>query len=287
MRYWRAREWAVLWSILALYFSASSKAQEQQAPVEHAQLRTPLNNAVASSGKIPASRSTDRWQFASLSYLWVPGMSGTVGARGYNTSASVSPTDALKNLNIGIMGAFEARYQSWSLPFDYVWVKLSDKDALVDFPGYSAKATVKEGVFTPKVNYLVLDGRMVKIKATTGLRYWHLGQDLQLIPPDKPSLSVGTSQNWVDFVAGANALVPLSRRVTVMVLGDAGAGGANVDYQVAGIANYQIKPKWGIGIGYRYLDVDYRNSNRFIFDTHQSGMVLTLLYKYGKQPPIH
>ena len=63
-----------------------------------------------------------------------------------------------------------------------------------------------------------------------------------------------------------------------MVLGDAGAGGANVDYQVAGIANYQIKPKWGIGIGYRYLDVDYRNSNRFIFDTHQSGMVLTLLY---------
>jgi hypothetical protein len=127
---------------------------------------------------------------------------------------------------------------------------------------------------------------VAKINATGGLRYWHLGQDLQLTPPNAPVVSVEASQNWVDFVSGANVVVPLSKRIAVMVLGDAGAGGANVDYQVAGIANYQIKPKWGIGIGYRYLDVDYRNSNRFIFDTHQSGLTLTLLYKYGKQSPI-
>jgi hypothetical protein len=71
------------------------------------------------------------------------------------------------------------------------------------------------------------------------------------------------------------------------MLGDAGGGGANVDYQVAGFVNYQIKPKWGIGVGYRYVDVNYRNNKQFVFDTHQSGIALTLLYKYGNQPPIH
>jgi len=67
-----------------------------------------------------------------------------------------------------------------------------------------------------------------------------------------------------------------------MVLGDAGAGGADVDYQVAAAAIYQIKPKWGIGLGYRYIGISYRNSNQAVFDTEQSGITLNLHYKYGK-----
>jgi hypothetical protein len=152
MRYRRASKCVVLWSILTLVFSTALRAQEQQAPGEDAHIRTAENNAVASGSAVP-SGSTDKWQFVSLSYLWLPGMSGTVGARGYNTSTSVSPTDIVKNINIGIMGAFEARYNRWSVPFDYVWVRLSDKKALSDFPDYSAKATVNEGFWTPKVNY--------------------------------------------------------------------------------------------------------------------------------------
>ncbi len=286
MNYWRACERVILGLILALSFSVSSRAQVQQQAVENAQLQTPANNVVASSSTIPASPTADKWQFVSLSYLWFPGLSGTVGARGYDARASVSPSDVLKNFNFGIMGSFEPSYNRWSLPFDFVWAKLSDKKALLNFPGYSAKATVKEGFLTPKVNYLVVDGEMVKIRATAGVRYWHLGQNLQLTPPGSPSLSVGTSQNWADVVGGANIVVPFSRRIAVMMLGDAGGGGANVDYQVAGLVNYQIKPKWGIGAGYRYVDVNYRNSNGVIFDTHQSGIALTLLFKYGKQPPI-
>jgi hypothetical protein len=77
-------------------------------------------------------------------------------------------------------------------------------------------------------------------------------------------------------------VVPLSPKIFVMGLGAAGGGGANVDYQVATFANYQIKPKWRIGVGYRCVDINYRNSNQVVFDTHQSGLALTLLYKYGK-----
>jgi hypothetical protein len=281
----RACEGMVLGSILALCFSATAKAQEQpQVTTAQAEsLKSPDtdSSSVATSQNPVPSVPAPKWTFQSLSYLWFPGMSGSVGARGYNTSAHISPADILKNTNIGIMGAFEADHGRWGVPFDYVWAKLQDKQSFINFPGYSAKATVKEGFFTPKATYLVVD-RVLKIRATTGLRVWHLGENLQLTPPSAPAFSFGTSQNWVDVVSGANIVVPFSPKIFVMMLGDAGAGGANLDYQAAAFVNYQIKPKWGIGLGYRYVDINYRNSNHVVFDTHQSGLTLTLLYKYGK-----
>jgi hypothetical protein len=286
MSYWRACERVVLGSILTLSFSAMANAQEQQ-PVENAQLHTPAYNAVATSSTTPASPTGDKWEFVSLTYLWFPGLHGTVGARGYEASPHVSPSDVISHFNFGLMGSFEAQYNRWGLPFDYVWAKLGDDKTFTNFPGYTANPTVKEGFLTPKVTYLVVDGQRMKIKATAGLRYWHLGANLKLTPPGAPSVSVGSSANWVDFIGGANIVAPLSPKIAFMMLGDAGGGGANVDYQVAGMLNYQIKPKWGIGLGYRYVDVNYRNSNQLVFDTAQSGIALTLLYKYGNQPPVH
>ena len=285
MSYWKVREGVLIGSILALSFSPNARAQEQ-APVETAQVQTASNAVATSSTTIPASPSADRWQFQSLSYLWFPGINGTVGARGYQASAHVSPSDLISYFNFGIMGSFEAHYNRWGVPFDFVWARLGDNKTFTNFPGYTAKPTVKQVFLTPKVTYLVVDGSRMKIQATAGLRYWHLGENLKITPPGAPSVSFGVSQNWVDGVGGANIMVPFSSRIAMMVVGDAGGGGANVDYQVAGILNYQIKPKWGIGLGYRYVDVNYRNSNQIVYDAAQSGVALTLLYKYGKQPPI-
>jgi opacity protein-like surface antigen len=283
----RACQAAVLASLLALCVCSTALAQEQ--PVASSQLQTPGSSSTTQSTVIPPPPSIDddpSWHFTSLSYLWFPGVHGTVGAKGYSTDVDVSPADVLKHFNIGLMGSFEPQYKRWSLPFDFVWVKLSDTKNAIQFPDYSAKATVKEGIFTQKVDYLVLNGKMVKVRATAGIRGWYASENLKLTPPEPPSFSVGSSQGWADVIGGANFLIPLSPKMSVTILGDAGAGGANLDYQVAGFANYQIKPKWGIGIGYRYLDVNYRNTNQNILDIHTSGIALTLLYKYGKQPPV-
>ena len=285
MNYWRAWERVVLGAALALSFSLMANAQEK--PVDPAQPQSmPVASATQANlaSSAPSVDDDPHWHFVSLSYLWFPGISGTVGAKGYSTRVAVSPSDVLSHFNIGLMGSFEPQYKRWSLPIDFVWVKLSDDKAFVRLPGYSAKATVKEGIFTQKVNYLVVDGKMVKIRATAGVRGWYVSENLQLQPPTPPNFSVGSSQGWADVVGGANIIVPFSPKIAVFITGDAGGGGANVDYQVASFANYQIKPKWGIGVGYRYLDVNYRNSNQNVLDVHTSGIALTLIFKYGKQP---
>jgi hypothetical protein len=260
---------------------------QDQPPTANAQLHEPVSQdqTLHTSAPVPPSAtSDDRWHFQGYGYLWFPGMHGTVGARNVETSVHVGAVSLLEHFNFGLMGAFEADHNRWGLPFDYIWVKVSDDKALVNLPNYSTKVTAKLGIFTPKATYLLVNNEKVQIRATAGLRVWHLGEDLKLSPANLPSLSIGTSQNWVDVVAGGNFVVPLSPKISVMVLGDAGGGGANVDYQVAGLVNYQIKPKWGLGVGYRYLDVDYRGSNNFIYDAATSGLALTLLYKFGKQP---
>lgn len=66
----------------------------------------------------------------------------------------------------------------------------------------------------------------------------------------------------------------LSPKATIMVLGDAGGGGANLDYQVAGLLGYKVKPNIIMQAGWRYLDVNYRPSSNFVYDAAQSGLLL-------------
>lgn len=57
-------------------------------------------------------------------------------------------------------------------------------------------------------------------------------------------------------------------------------GGANLDYQVAGLANYQFKPKISLQAGWRYLTVHYQGNNQFFLNTSMSGAVLGATYKF-------
>src|SRR6201999_2495239 len=71
-----------------------------------------------------ASPDDGGWHFSASPYLWFPGMSGTVGLRGYDASVHASPGDILSNFHIGLMGLVEARKNRFSLPVDIIWVKL-------------------------------------------------------------------------------------------------------------------------------------------------------------------
>jgi hypothetical protein len=62
----------------------------------------------------------------------------------------------------------------------------------------------------------------------------------------------------------------------VTILGDAGGGGANSDYQVAAALGYRIGKTYILQAGWRYLDVNYRGSQSFVYDTATSGLLLGL-----------
>jgi hypothetical protein len=63
------------------------------------------------------------------------------------------------------------------------------------------------------------------------------------------------------------------------VLGDAGGGGATLDYQLAGFVNYQVKPKLSLQLGWRDLTVHYGNNGN-LFNGTMQGIAFGVTYKF-------
>ena len=73
----------------------------------------------------------------------------------------------------------------------------------------------------------------------------------------------------------------LTPKISAIVAGDAGGGSAKLDYQVAGLLGYNINRRLAIVVGYRYLAVDYRPTDKagFIYDVAMPGVVAGLTIK--------
>lgn len=260
----------VFCGVLALSFflltAASADAQTQEGSPQ-ATAASPSQNA-----------TDDGWHVGITPYLWFAGMHGTVGALGQTSSIHASFSDIFKYFNIGLMGAVEARKRHLVLSTDLMWMKLSDDKGLPlnELGVQSIKAKVNQFLLTPKIGYRVVDREKIKVDAMVGLRYWHLGESLNFIPTLFNGVSA--SQNWVDVLGGAKIEIPLSPKAVVTVLGDAGGGGANSDYQVAGLLGYKVGEKCVLQAGWRYLDVNYRGSHAFIYDVATSGALLGVTF---------
>jgi hypothetical protein len=167
-----------------------------------------------------------------------------------------------------------------------LWIRLSDGRAL---PGLSAlglgavSADVRVGqfVWTSKGGYRVIDRKKFKADATVGVRYWHLGQELNF-NPSLLGLSFNTSQQWADILVGGRVQLPLAKRAVIDLVGDAGGwnASAKLDYQFATVLGFKVSPKWTLGVGYRYLFVDYRPTNLSVFNVVTSGALLGVTYNF-------
>ena len=294
----RKMRFAVLFTlVLFLLISTSASAQGPADPA----VATPATTADAAAGPdapapaapanpVPqlggANNYGDSWRVGISIYGWFPGTHGTVGILGHDASANASFSDIFHTLKGIIPIAVEADKGRFVMPVDYLWLKLGyDKQIpFDDLNQTSINVHLTQSIFTPKLGYRVVDGEHLKFDVLGGIRYWYLGQDTRLEPS---GVGFSKSANWVDGLGGARFILPLGEKAAVTVAGDAGAGGANLDYQVVGLLNYEFTPRWGFGLGWRYLDVDYRPSNhQFVYDMIFTGPIAGLIFNFGGKPPV-
>jgi hypothetical protein len=231
----------------------------------------------------------DNWRGTISIYGWFPGVRGTVGVLGHNAGFSAPFSNVFHFLKGIIPIAVEADKGRFVMPIDFFWVKLAEGKAtpFTDLTSNFVNVHLTESILTPMAGYRLLDGEHLKVDALGGIRYWYVGQNLQLIGPQVPVPPFIRSQSWVDGLGGARFILPVSEKAAITVSGNAGAGGANLDYQVIGLFSYNLTPKLGMGVGWRYLDVDYRPAkNQFVFDAIMSGALVGLYFNFGGRPPV-
>ena len=243
-------------------------------PTAMAQTQTPTKTT--KPGPKDNLDSDEGWHVAIAPYIWFAGVHGTVGALNRETSVHATFGDIFNYLNIGAMAAVEPRYNRIVMPFDFLWMKLSDQKSLpFDRFATSVKTEMTETLITQKIGYRFVDAEKVKVDALFGFRYWHL-QNRFTLQPTQIANGISQSANWVDGVGGGRIELRLTPKLSAIVAGDAGGGSAKLDYQVAGLLGYKLGRKVVLLAGYRYLAVDYRpvGNAGFIYDVAMPGLVI-------------
>jgi hypothetical protein len=292
------RVWFAVVSVLMLNVVLCLSSQAQgPADVSAAASTAADADAAAAPAPLPDSPSTskaaadDGWRLKMSIYGWFPGIHGTVGVGGHNASIHESFSDVFHVLKGVIPITVDANKGRFVMPIDFFWVKLGDNAGipLNEAGQTSVDFHITESILTPKFGYRLLDGEHFKIDALAGIRYWYVGENLTLEPS---GLNHSQSVNWVDGLGGMRFIVPLSEKAAIMASGDAGGGGASLDYQGVGLFTYDFTPKLGLGLGWRYLYVDYNKNfgplddRDFLYNVAQSGALAGLYFNFGGKPPV-
>ena len=242
---------------------------------------------IASGGQSEAG-AQNGWNFQVTPYLFAAGLNGTAGARGVEADIDASFSDIWDNLDVGLMGLFEARNGPWTMTFDALYFKVSDQ-ASKTVTGPFGQVTVKGAldvsssvtVLQPSLWYRVIDER-TKVDLGAGLRYTRLSLDLDVKIVTVPGIafpggrrSSSSSESWVDVVVGARVNHPISDRWSLTAYADLGGGGSSHTYQLVAGADWALNDRFTARAGYRYAYWDYADGGT-VWDMSASGPYLGL-----------
>ena len=235
-----------------------------------------LGLAVLAGSATAAAAQASDWEFEGTVYLFTPETTTGIG----NLEGTLKFSDALANLDVAFMGAFQASNGRWSLIADYM---LTDVSFGNDTPGpaFSGLNTaLKTQMLSGYAAYRVYEDQRLGIDLAGGFRWFNTSTDLTLLPGTSPGRTSSVDESWVDPIIGARMRVQFSEKWSGVLFADYGGFSSGSDtWQVLLTAGYQINENWTARFGYRQISVENDiNGTPFSFD--QSGPVFGFAYRF-------
>jgi len=218
------------------------------------------------------------WSVGLTSYVWFAGMSGDVGVRGLPTAEiDVDFSEIFENIDWfppPVMLAGEVRYDRIAFLTDFIYMGLEGDGASPGPLPLTAEAELKTMVWTFAGSYRVIQDDTVNLDLLAGVRLWMMDVNLTLTGP----LAVrqgGRSESWIDPLVGIAGRVKLGGGFALKAEGDVGGFGvgADLDWQVLGVIQYQLNESISLEAGYRYLAVDFDDGG-LILDIAMHGPII-------------
>lgn len=199
------------------------------------------------------------WQYAFTPYLWATSQEGEASFKGIPPQPiELSFGDIWENLDFAALGAFEARKGRWGVATDLVFMNLGAKVPREVLGQPEPSVDSRQFVFEADVLYRFhrgapREGMRSFADLLAGARYNKVRAGLQtaLIPDTERSF------DWVDGVIGARFQVPLAEKVAIGARADVAGFGSDFTWQAHADLRVQLSKHWGLGAGYRYIDIDY------------------------------
>lgn len=244
----------------------------------------PASAADTVSPMAPEMQTTTEagWTFAASPYFWAAGLSGDTSQFGLPViELDSSFSDILDELDFAAMAIGEARYERFSIFGDLMYSKISSGSGTprgiiagsVDVSSETFAGLLGAG-------YSVLDGADGHLDVVGGVRVWSVDTDIAFSGGVLDGVSVSDGATWVDGLVGVRGNYAFTPEIYFTGWGLVGAGGADVDWDVAAALGYRFNDRFSMVAGYRALGVDYSNDDGFLFDVVQQGPILGLVVHF-------
>jgi hypothetical protein len=234
--------------------------------------------AEAAQSAAPPPWAESLWSARLTAYLWAASLSGDVGVRG------LPPADVDVDFNEifdridwfppPVMLAGEVRYDRVAFIGDFIYLGVDADGASPGPLPLTADAEMKTMILTFGGSYRVVQDSPITLDLLAGARLWMLDTNLTLTGP----LAVrqgGQSEAWIDPIVGVAGQLQLGGGFALKAEGDVGGFGvgADLDWQVLGVIQYQLDESITLEAGYRYLAVDF-DDNELLFDVAMHGPII-------------
>ncbi|WP_018238519.1 hypothetical protein [Ensifer sp. BR816] len=221
------------------------------------------------------------WSFTFAPYFWAAGLSGDIAQFGLPAvHADASFSDIFDHLDFGAMVIGEARYGPYSIFTDIMYTKISGQG------GTPRGILANDVALTSETfagflgaGYSVLEDNSGRLEIVGGLRVWSVESELSFSGGLLDGVSRADEATWVDGLAGFRATYSLTPEIYLTGWGLVGAGGADLDWDVAAAIGYRFNDTVSAVAGYRALGVDYSDDG-FVFDVVQQGPILGLVVRF-------
>jgi hypothetical protein len=225
--------------------------------VRHLLLSGPILTALSVCA---AAQEGQRVQISLTPYLWIAGVSGTLG-----TSAGSIPDarveadfgDVLSNLNaIPLMVAGEIRQGRFGLMADLMAISVeADADTRgVVFSG--GEARLRGILGSALATWRVAETQRAALDLGLGLRAFGTSTRFTLEPGLLQGRRIEREANWVNPIAGLRYRHDLGASWATTLYGDIGGGGGDLTWQAMATIDYRLSDRTTLRAGYRWLSFE-------------------------------
>jgi hypothetical protein len=221
------------------------------------------------------------WTFTVAPYFWAAGISGEVASFGLPAAdVDASFSDIFDHLDFGAMAIGEARYDRYSIFGDIIYTKISGS-AGTPLGILASNVALSTETFAGLIGagYSLLDDSSGRLEVIGGVRVWSVDTEISFSGGILDGVSRNDGATWVDAVVGLKGNYSITPEIYLTGWGLVGAGGADIDWDVAGAIGYRFNDRIAAVAGYRALGVDYRDDG-LVFDVVQQGPILGLVVRF-------
>ncbi len=219
-------------------------ASEDISPVEE-QVVVPMNTYEGSS-----------WEQQLVIYGWMPTFDGTITYQIPSESDKESDASMIDNLDMALMGSYEARKDKFSFLTDLIYLGMSGEETV-------RSGTLLETTFDQELTawllsfyggYNIIDAPQVTLDLIAGMRYFSLDIDAGINLPGTglPTISLSPSVEVYDALIGIKGRVDINQNWYIPYIFDIGMGDTDLTWQAQASIGYRFG--WGdVLVTYRYM----------------------------------